>query len=110
LESIKTKLREELTNNGIKATLNIVGINDKLENYDDDLGTANSLFLLKDKLIHDCMIVSCDLISNVNIQLMANFYRANDASFMMLLANTIDQPPELSVPGSKGKYSPGFFL
>ena len=52
------------------------------------------------------MIVSCDLISNVSIQQMANFYRLNDAAFVMHLADNIEQSLELPVPGSKGKYAP----
>ena len=80
------------------------------DEYDDDeFGTANSLKLLKDKIISDCMIVSCDLLTNVNIQSMANFYRTNNASFVALLADVVEQNSELPVPGSKGKFAPGSF-
>ncbi len=105
MDSIKSKVENELkVNCGIRASLHIVGVNDS--NEDDDFGTANSLYLLKDKIKSDCMIVSCDLISNVSIQQMANFYRLNDASFVMHLADNIEQSLELPVPGSKGKYAP----
>ena len=110
LESIKTRVETELkTNCGIKANLNIVGIDDSKEDDEDDFGTANSLYLLKDKIKTDCMIVSCDLISNVNIQLMANFYRNNSAAFLMLLSDNIEQNSELPSTGTKEKYKPGFF-
>jgi translation initiation factor eIF-2B subunit gamma len=103
LESIKTRVESELKLNcGIKANLNIVGINDSNDN--DDFGTANSLYLLKDKIIRDCMIVSCDLITNVSVQKMANFYRNNSASFVMLLSDNVDQYSELPATGTKGKY------
>jgi NDP-sugar pyrophosphorylase family protein len=107
LSSIKSKVESELKSNcNIKASLNIVGIDDSTES-EDDLGTANCLYLLKDKIHKDCMIVSCDLISNVNIQLMANFYRLNNAAMVMLLSDYSEETPELPLPGSKGKYSPG---
>ena len=104
MDSIKSKVESELRALGILANLNIVGVDDS--NDDDDFGTANSLVLLKDKIKTDCIIVSCDLISNVNIQQMANFYRLNDASFLMHLADNVEQVCELLVPGSKGKYDP----
>jgi translation initiation factor eIF-2B subunit gamma len=110
LKSLESKLETELkVNCGIRTKLNFVYVNDDdEENFDE--GTASVLSLLKDKISKDCMIVSCDLIANVSIQLMANFYRAKNASFVMLLADTSEQNIELSIPGQKGKYSPGFFL
>ena len=87
LNSIISRVESELKACGIKATLNIVGIDDS--GIEDNFGTANSLYLLKDKLIRDCMIVSCDLILNVNVQQMANFYRNNSASFMMLMSDNV---------------------
>jgi translation initiation factor eIF-2B subunit gamma len=89
--------------------LSFYGIDDtRGDEYDDDeFGTANSLKLLKDKIVSDCMIVSCDLIASINIQSMANFYRVNNASFVTLLADVIEQNSELPVPGSKGKFAPG---
>lgn len=63
--------------------------------------------LLKDKITKDCIIVSCDLISNLCLQKMANFYRVNNASFVMLLSDSGLQTPELVIPGSREKYTPG---
>jgi translation initiation factor eIF-2B subunit gamma len=106
-ESIKSRIKEELVlKHGIQCNLVIVGIDDTKEEL-DDLGTAESLRFLKEKLISDCMIVSCDLISSVNIQKMANFYRANDAAFVMLLSDISDQNyiEQSSLIGSKGKYA-----
>lgn len=81
---------------------------DSKDDDDEELGTANSLKLLKDKIVSDCIIVSCDLITNLNLQSMTNFYRVNNASIVMLLSDTVEQSLELPVPGSKGKYKPGF--
>lgn len=108
MNSIKSRVESELKINcGIKSTLNIVGIDDVNEDDLDDFGTANALSLLKDKIVKDCIIVSGDLISNVNIQMMTNFYRINNPSLLMLLSDTVEQSLELPVPGSKGKFSPG---
>ena len=109
LNSIKQRVENELKNNcGIRATLNIVGINDQnSDNDQDDFGTANSLYLLKDKLTKDCMLVSCDLISNINIKSMANYYRINNAALVMLLADNVEQNSEFPLPGAKGKFKPG---
>ena len=105
MDSIKKKVEDELKINfGIRSNLHIVGIDDS--NEEDDFGTANSLNLLKDRIKTDCIIVSCDLISNVNLQQMVNFYRLNDASFVMHLADNFDQIAELPIPGSKGKFEP----
>lgn len=108
LKSLESKLETELkVNCGVRTKLNFFYVNDDdEENFEE--GTASVLRLLKDKISKDCMIVSCDLIANVSIQLMANFYRAKNASFVMLLADTPEQNVELSMPGQKGKYSPGF--
>lgn len=123
LESIKSRVEAELKmNHGIRANLNMFGIEDSKsggaggggggdedDEYDEDneYGTASSLKIMKDKLAKDCMIVSCDLMTNVNIQSMANFYRLNNASFVALLADVAEQSLDLPVPGFKGKYSPG---
>lgn len=103
-------------NHGIRATLNMFGIDD-LKNHEDgedvivgdedEVGTATSLRVMKDKIVKDCMIVSCDLLCNVNVQSMANFYRINNASFVALLADVVEQHIDLPVPGSKGKFAPG---
>jgi len=110
LNSIKSRLETELKSNcGIKSSLNVVGFDETNEDDQDeeDFGTANCLHLLKDKIFKDCIIVSCDLISNVNIQLMSSYFRLNNSAFVMLLSNNLDQSSELPIPGSKGKYSPG---
>lgn len=74
---------------------------------DDEFGTATALQVMKEKIVKDCMIVSCDLLCSVNIQTMANFYRVNNASFVALLGDVVEQAAELPAPGQKGKFQPG---
>ena len=121
LESIKSRVEAELKiNHGIRANLIMCGIDDSSgeegneygggsvgADIDDEFGTGSALKMVKDKIVKDCMIVSCDLITNLNIQQMASFYRLNNASFVALLADSVEQSCELPVPGSKGKFAPG---
>ncbi len=89
----------------------MVGFDDSTNDEDaDDFGTANALYLVKDKIRSDCIIVSCDLITNINLNLLANSYRINNASFLMLLYDISEQNFELPVPGTKEKYSPGIWI
>lgn len=94
-------------NCGIKSKLTVVGFNDDYINDDNDFGPAQALTLIKDRIVTDCIILSCDLITTVNLKQMASVYRQNDASFLMLLYDIPEQNVELIVPGSAAKYSPG---
>jgi NDP-sugar pyrophosphorylase family protein len=111
LNSIRQRVEEELYSCGIRSRLNVIGFNDDYLESDDDFGTASALYLIKDKIFTDCIIVSCDLITNVNLQHMASIYRQNDASFLMLLYDIPEQHVEYPVPGATTRYTPGkFFL
>ena len=108
LSSIQKRVENELYGCGIKAKLNVVGFNDDYLEDDNEFGTASSLFVIKDKIFSDVILVSCDLITNVNLQQMANMFRINDASFLMLLSDIPEQNVELPVPGTNTKaYIPG---
>lgn len=109
LNSFAERVEEKLNNCGIHAKLTVIGFKDEyLENINnEDFGTASCLSLIRDKIKTDCIIVSCDLITNVNLQEMANLYRINDASFLMLLYDIPEQNGELKVPGTGTAYQPG---
>ena len=107
LASTRARVESELKNAGIRANLNLVCVDDKCVEDDDEYGTARSLALLKDKITRDCMIVSGDLISNINVQAMANFFRVTNAALVMLLADNVEQNAELPMTGAKGKFKPG---
>ncbi len=107
MNSIKSTVETELKSNyGIKAHLNIVGIDNEADNEDEEFGTANSLYLLKDKIFTDCVIVSCDLLTSLNLQTITSFFRVKNASFVTVLADNVEQSMEIPVPGAKGKYAP----
>ena len=109
LNSFVERVEEKLSNCGIHSKLTVVGFRDEYLESDDDFGTASCLSVIRDRIKTDCIIVSCDLITNVNLQEMANLYRVNDASFLMLLYDISEQNGEFKVPGTGSSYQPGMF-
>ncbi|XP_071799207.1 translation initiation factor eIF2B subunit gamma-like [Asterias amurensis] len=71
---------------------------------DDDWGTAESLRFIRDKIKTDVLVVSCDLITDVELHLLADVRRTYDASLTVLLHAMAEQSTEgVSVPGTKSK-------
>lgn len=70
---------------------------------EDDIGTAESLRLIKDKLKKDVLVVSCDLVTDFNLARLAEFHRTNDATLTALFAPLSKSLKEQPVPGSRGK-------
>lgn len=71
----------------------------------EDLGTADSLRLLHDKIHSDIIVLSCDLITNVSLTNVVNLFRKHNATLCSLLfpPQTVDN---IQVPGPKGKHKP----
>lgn len=65
-----------------------------------DWGTADSLRHIRDKIKTDIMLVSCDVITDVSLHLLADLHRTYDATVTMLLSPAIDIT-DVSVPGGK---------
>ncbi|XP_010980573.1 translation initiation factor eIF2B subunit gamma isoform X3 [Camelus dromedarius] len=80
----------------MKMKLDIVCIPDEA-----DMGTADSLRHIYQKLKTDILVLSCDLITDVALHEVVDLFRAHDASLAMLMRKGQDglQP----VPGQKGK-------
>lgn len=70
---------------------------------DDDLGTAESLRRIKDRLKKDLFVVSCDLVTNFDLGRLAEIHRVNDAALTVLLAPASQSLKESPVPGSRGR-------
>ncbi|XP_072024090.1 LOW QUALITY PROTEIN: translation initiation factor eIF2B subunit gamma-like [Amphiura filiformis] len=84
---------------GIKIDLEIVTIPN-----DEDWGAADSLRHIRDKIKTDVLVVSCDLVTNVELHLLADVHRAYDATATILLQSLKDQSAEgVPVPGTKSK-------
>lgn len=53
---------------------------------DHNFGTVDSLKIIKEKITTDLLVISCDLITNFPLHLLADDHRTNDASLTMLIA------------------------
>ncbi|XP_038056309.1 translation initiation factor eIF-2B subunit gamma-like [Patiria miniata] len=72
---------------------------------DEDWGTAESLRFIRDKIKTDVLVISCDLITDIELHLLADVHRTYDASVTVLMHTLPDQSTEggIYVPGSKSK-------
>ncbi|XP_041064792.1 translation initiation factor eIF-2B subunit gamma isoform X2 [Carcharodon carcharias] len=68
---------------------------------DTDMGTADSLRQIHEKIKTDVLVVSCDLITDAALHEVIDLFRAHDATLSMLMrkAHDFTEP----VPGQKGK-------
>ncbi|XP_077981499.1 translation initiation factor eIF2B subunit gamma-like [Glandiceps talaboti] len=100
LESTSTDIKNALSNvYDVKLNVDIVSIPN-----DEDWGTADSLRYIKDKIKSDIIILSCDLITDIQLHRLADVHRTYDASVTMLFGNLPDQSTEtVAVPGVKSK-------
>lgn len=72
---------------------------------DEDWGTANSLKNISNRVTTDLVVVSGDLITNVDLNDVLNLYRKHDASLSTLFFN--NGPEEwIELPGLKSKAKP----
>ncbi|VEN62600.1 unnamed protein product [Callosobruchus maculatus] len=98
LEHQKSEIQSALEKTGIEIRIEYATI---AEN--EELGTADSLRMLYDRLKSDVMVVSCDFVSDVDLHGLFNLFRMHDASIASLLLHP--QQSEASVvPGPKSKH------
>lgn len=72
----------------------------------DDLGTADTLRLLSDKIKGDVVVASCDLLTNFDLYEVFNQFRMHSASVMSLFFEDQSETGVV-VPGPKQKHKPG---
>ncbi|XP_003736999.1 translation initiation factor eIF-2B subunit gamma [Galendromus occidentalis] len=84
--------------------IDYVNVNVELE----DQGTAESLRLIKDRLKPNrhVLLVSCDLITDIDLSELCVRQRVSDALLTLLLAPLPTQLTECAVPGSRKKFQP----
>ncbi|XP_067423905.1 translation initiation factor eIF2B subunit gamma isoform X2 [Emydura macquarii macquarii] len=71
---------------------------------DADMGTADSLRHIHQKIKTDILVLSCDMITDVALHEVVDLFRAHDATLSMLMKKA-HEPTEV-VPGQKGKKKP----
>ncbi|XP_061878861.1 translation initiation factor eIF-2B subunit gamma [Entelurus aequoreus] len=89
--STDTKLKME-----VKMKLDVVCIQE-----DGDMGTADALRHIQQKIKTDVLVLSCDLITDVALHEVVDLFRAHDATLSMLMSKAHEFTE--TVPGQKGK-------
>lgn len=96
----------------VQTTLDKTDLNIKIDYFcissNEDLGTADSLRLLGDKIVFDVVCVSCDLITDVDLSQAFNVFRKHNASVVSMFFNP-QSNDGIVVPGPKAKHKPGNF-
>ncbi|XP_035276064.1 translation initiation factor eIF-2B subunit gamma isoform X1 [Anguilla anguilla] len=97
---ITTKEVQKLLNLDTKMKLDVVCIQDEA-----DMGTADALRHIQQKIKTDVLVVSCDLITDAALHEVVDLFRAHDAALSMLMSKTHEFTE--TVPGQKGKKKGG---
>lgn len=103
LENAESEVQSALENTDLSININFVTIPCNV-----DWGTADSLRYTLSRFTDnveqcDFIVVSCDLLSTVNIKSVLNFHRKNDASFTALYFQSLKDCATFTVPGTKMK-------
>lgn len=99
LESQKSEIQQSLDRTPLKARIDYYTIS-----AESDLGTADTLRLLGEKIQSDLIVVTCDLVTNVSLYPLINKFRQHDASVVALLMKGSEG--DALVPGPKSKDKP----
>lgn len=85
----------------LKIKLDIVGVEDA-----EELGTADSLRYIHDKIHTDFIVISCDLITDIDLSDMLDLHRKHNASITALMLPIPRLTDDLVTPGPKSKQTP----
>ncbi|XP_038615873.1 translation initiation factor eIF-2B subunit gamma [Tachyglossus aculeatus] len=96
---VTTKEVQKSLNPETKMKLDVVCIPE-----DADMGTADSLRHIHQKIKTDVLVVSCDLVTDVALHEVVDLFRAHDATLSMLMKKGPDSTEP--IPGQKGKKNP----
>lgn len=99
LETNKSEIQAALEKFNLKIKIELIGIP-----AGEDWGTADSLRYLEEsnKIKSDLLVLSCDLITNVNLQPLFEQFRKHNATVAALFAPVSNSSP-ITVPGPKSK-------
>ncbi|KAJ3642786.1 hypothetical protein Zmor_025541 [Zophobas morio] len=100
LEQQKSEIQSVLDKTELEIKIEYFPISGK-----EDLGTADSLRMLHDRLKSDVLVVSCDLVSDVSLKGVLDVFRMHDASVASLFFHS-QGGDGLVVPGPKSKHKP----
>lgn len=100
LDTEKAEVQSAVEKTGLKIKIDYVQIP-----FDKDWGTADSLRHIHDRIVTDLVVVSCDFITDINLDNVLDLFRKHNASAVSLL---FDNGPQeyIQVPGPKIKEKP----
>ncbi|XP_066537875.1 translation initiation factor eIF-2B subunit gamma [Hoplias malabaricus] len=96
-KALSTEQRVKLD---VKMKLDVVCIQEEA-----DMGTADALRHIQQKIKTDLLVVSCDLITDVALHEVVDLFRAHNATLSMLMSKVHEFTE--TVPGQKGKKKAG---
>lgn len=100
-ENHKNEIQNTIEKSGLEIKIDYFSVSDN-----EDMGTADTLRLLHDKLKSDVLIFSCDLITDVSLLETLSLFRKHNASISTLLFD-VENSEQVVVPGPKSKYKQG---
>ncbi|KAL7299153.1 hypothetical protein TKK_0007752 [Trichogramma kaykai] len=100
-ETVKTDVISAIEKLNLKIQCDVVGVEDS-----EDIGTADSLRIIHEKIHKDLLIVPTDLITDIDISETLNLYRSHDASITGLYTEQPKIPEDFIRPGPKSKQKP----
>ncbi|XP_012144904.2 eukaryotic translation initiation factor 2B subunit gamma isoform X2 [Megachile rotundata] len=100
-ENMENSVLLSIAKLNLKIKVDIASVEDA-----EELGTADSIRLIHEKIYTDFLVISCDLIADVDISEVLNLYRKHNASITALLLPTPKVPEDFVTPGPKNKQKP----
>ncbi|OXU19025.1 hypothetical protein TSAR_003293 [Trichomalopsis sarcophagae] len=97
-ECVKSDVVAAVDKLNLNIKAEIVGVADA-----EDIGTADSLRLIHEKIHSDLVVVSSDLIANIDLSETLNLYRKHNASLTALILQPAKTPEDFVQPGPKSK-------
>lgn len=96
-ENVKSDVTVALESSGLNIVPNILSVP-----AGEDWGTAESLHHFSEYFKSDLVVVSCDLLTNIDLQKVLNLYRKHNASITTLMFPYVS-PAAVTIPGLKAK-------
>lgn len=100
-ESMKREISTVVDKLNLSLKLEFIGIPDG-----EDLGTADAIRLISDKINRDFIVISCDLIVDIDITDILNSYRKHNASLTALMIPAPKLSNNFVTPGPKSEQKP----
>lgn len=100
-ETAKSDISSALDKLGLKIKLEFIGIPGA-----EELGTADSIRYIHEKIHTDVIVVSCDLITDIDLSDIIKLYRTHKASITALMLPNPKIPDDFVTPGPKNKQKP----